>query len=98
MGSRARRFARAAVVAAALMAAAAPAASAADLWTEAGRSLTSVNYWQGITFDPTARAFTFDGPAEGLWRTNATLARSAGRSQGSHPRSRARTAGTTSAT
>jgi hypothetical protein len=82
MGSRAARFARAAAVVVALIAVAAPTASGADLWTQAGRSLTSVNYWQGITFDPATRTFSFDGPAEGVWRTNATLARLAGRSQG----------------
>jgi hypothetical protein len=80
MGSRA--LCLACVVAAALIAVAAPTASGADLWTQARRSLTSVNYWQGITFDAGARTFNFDGPAEGLWRTNATLARLAGRGQG----------------
>jgi hypothetical protein len=59
-----------------------PSAGAADLWTETGRSLTSVNYWQGITFDAATRSFNFDGPAQGLWRTNAQLARLAGRSTG----------------
>ena len=59
-----------------------PSAGAADLWTETGRSLTSINYWQGITFDAATRTFTFDGPAEGLWRTDAQLARLAGRSTG----------------
>jgi hypothetical protein len=59
-----------------------PSAGAADLWTETGPSLTSVNYWQGITFDAAARTFTFDGPAQGLWRTDAQLARLAGRSTG----------------
>src|SRR5512132_2793832 len=59
-----------------------PSAGAADLWTETGRSLTSVNYWQGITFDAATRTFTFDGPAQGLWRTGAQLARLAGRSAG----------------
>ena len=59
-----------------------PSAGAADLWTETGRSLTSVNYWQGITFDAATRTFTFDGPAQGLWRTDAQLARLAGRSTG----------------
>ena len=59
-----------------------PSAGAADLWTETGRSLTSVNYWQGITFDAATRTFTFDGPAQGLWRTDAQLARLAGRSAG----------------
>ena len=42
-----------------------PSAGAADLWTETGSSLTSVNYWQGITFDAATRTFTFDGPAQG---------------------------------
>ena len=83
MGSRAMRWlARAAAAAAALMAVAAPSAAGADLWTQTQRALTSVNYWQGIAFDPAARSFYFDGPSEGLWRTNATLARLAGRSQG----------------
>ena len=59
-----------------------PSAGAADLWTETGRSLTSVNYWQGITFDAATRSFNFDGPAQGLWRTDAQLARLAGRSTG----------------
>ena len=37
--------------------------------------------WEGITFDPAARAFMFD-PATGLWRTDATLKRLAGKSSG----------------
>ena len=41
---------RTAVVVVALVLASAQGASAADLWTETGQSLTSVNYWQGITF------------------------------------------------
>ena len=61
-----------------------PSAGAADLWTETGRSLTSVDYWQGITFDAATRTFAFDGPAQGLWRTDARLAR-LGRSQHGHP-------------
>jgi hypothetical protein len=61
---------------------AAPQAAAADLWRETGRSLTSVNYWQGITFDPEARMFNFAGPAQGLWRTDANLRRLAGTSAG----------------
>jgi hypothetical protein len=59
-----------------------PSAGAADLWTETGRSLTSLNYWQGITFDAATRTFTFDGPGQGLWRTDAQLARLAARSTG----------------
>jgi hypothetical protein len=66
----------------AALAASAPSAAAADLWTETGRSLTSVNYWQGITFDAATRTFHFDGPAQGLWRTDAQLTRLAGRSTG----------------
>ena len=65
-----------------LLVAAAPNAAAADLWTGTGQSLTSVNYWQGITFDPAARTFNFAGPAQGLWRTNANLTRLAGKSAG----------------
>ena len=61
---------------------AASTASAADLWTETGSTTTSVNYWQGITFDAASRAFAFDGPARGLWRTDAQLTRLAGRSAG----------------
>ena len=64
------------------LAAGVPSAGAADLWTETGRSVTSVNYWQGITFDANTRTFTFDGPARGLWRTDAQLVRLAGRSTG----------------
>jgi hypothetical protein len=69
-------------VASALVFASVPGAAAADLWTETGRSLTSVNYWQGITFDPIARTFNFDGPATGLWRTDANLTRLAAKSAG----------------
>lgn len=79
---RARRLAAMAGVASALVLVSAPGAAAADLWTETGKSLTSVNYWQGITFDPAARTFTFDGPATGLWRTDARLSRLAGKSAG----------------
>jgi hypothetical protein len=35
-----------------------------------------------MTFDATARALMFDGPGQGLWRTDARLARLAGRSMG----------------
>jgi hypothetical protein len=83
MGSaRVRRPVRIAGVILSLLVAAAPDAAAADLWTETGRSLTSVNYWQGITFDAAAHTFNFAGPAQGLWRTNANLARLAGKSTG----------------
>jgi hypothetical protein len=83
MGPRAaRRLVHAAAVAFAFTVGAAPSASAADRWTQTGHSVTSLNYWQGITFDPAARSFNFDGPGEGLWRTSATLQRLAGRSQG----------------
>ena len=74
-----RRLVQVVATAVALTAVAAPTASAADLWTQSGRSLTSINYWQGITFDAVARTFNFDGPAVGLWRTSATLKRLAGR-------------------
>jgi hypothetical protein len=71
------------VIAAALTAVpAVPCASAADLWTQTGSSMTSVNYWQGITFDAGSRTFSFDGPAQGLWRTDAGLSRLAGRGAG----------------
>jgi hypothetical protein len=77
-----RRLARLASITLVLALAATPAAAVADRWTETGRSSTSVNYWQGITFDPAARAFMFDGPATGLWRTDGTLKRLAGKSAG----------------
>jgi hypothetical protein len=51
----------------------APWAPAADLWTGVGSSVTSPLYWQGITFDATARRFLFSGPTDGLWRTDAQL-------------------------
>lgn len=76
------RLARVAGIALTLLVAAAPQTAAADLWRETGRSLTSVNYWQGITFDPEARTFNFAGPAQGLWRTDANLRRLAGTSAG----------------
>jgi hypothetical protein len=79
---RRRAVLRLAGVLIAALAASAPSAAAADLWTETGRSLTSVNYWQGITFDAATRTFNFDGPAQGLWRTDAQLTRLAGRSTG----------------
>jgi hypothetical protein len=79
---RRRAVLRLAGVLIAALAASAPSAAAADLWTETGRSLTSVNYWQGITFDAATRTFNFDGPAQGLWRTDAQLRRLAGRSTG----------------
>ena len=60
----------------------APVARAADLWTANGPSIASVNYWQGIAFDPASQTFYFDGPGEGLWRTDARLRRLAGRSDG----------------
>jgi hypothetical protein len=61
------------------MAAAAAPALAADpgRWVETGRTTTSVNYWQGITFDAKARNFYFDGVSTGLYRTTASLARTA---------------------
>ena len=76
------RSVRAAGVALAAMLALAPRAAAADLWTQTGSSITSVNYWQGITFAPASGAFFFDGLATGLWRTDAALRRTAGRSSG----------------
>jgi hypothetical protein len=79
---RRRALLRLAGVLIAAVAASAPSAAGADLWTETGRSLTSVNYWQGITFDAGTRTFNFDGPAQGLWRTDAQLTRLAGRSTG----------------
>jgi hypothetical protein len=83
MGSRRiRRLAWAAGIACALVGLGAQGAWAADLWTETGQSLGSANYWQGISFDPGARTFNFDGPAQGLWRTDANLGRLAGRSAG----------------
>jgi hypothetical protein len=59
-----------------------PAAGAADLWTQTGQSFTSVNYWQGIAFDARTRSFYFDGPEEGIWRTDASLNQTAGRGTG----------------
>ena len=74
------RSVRAAGIVLAAMLALAPQAAAADLWTQTGSSITSVNYWQGITFAPASGAFFFDGPATGLWRTDAARWRTAGRS------------------
>jgi hypothetical protein len=59
-----------------------PAAGAADLWTQTGRSFTSVSYWQGIAFDAGSRSFYLDGPAEGICRTDASLNQTSGRSTG----------------
>jgi hypothetical protein len=70
------------VLAAGLWLAAASAARAADPWTQTGQSFTSINYWQGITFDPSTRSFFFDGPSEGIWRTDASLNQTAGRGTG----------------
>jgi hypothetical protein len=58
------------------------AAQAADLWTQTGQSFTSVDYWQGVAFDAGSRSFYFDGPEEGIWRTDASLNQTAGRSTG----------------
>jgi len=68
------------VLCGALIAAAAPSAFAADpgRWVETGRTTTSVNYWQGIAFDASARSFYFDGVSTGLYRTTASLARTGG--------------------
>ena len=46
------RSVRAAGVVLAAMVVLAPQAAAADLWTQTGSSIASVNYWQGITFAP----------------------------------------------
>ena len=62
--------------------ASAQAARAADRWTQTGQSFASVYYWQGIGFDPASRSFFFDGPEQGLWRTDANLNWRAGRSVG----------------
>jgi hypothetical protein len=64
------------------LAAAAPEARAADLWRQTGQSFTSIAYWQGIAFDPATRSFFFDGPSEGIWRTDASLNRTASRGIG----------------
>ena len=57
---------------------AAAGASAADpgRWVETGRSALPIDYFQGVTSDP-ARSFYFDGPFQGLWRTDARLRRTA---------------------
>jgi hypothetical protein len=57
-------------------------AARANPWTQSGQSFTSINYWQGIAFDPDSRSFFFDGPSEGIWRTDAALNQTAGRSIG----------------
>lgn len=64
----------------ALATASGPAAFAADpgRWVERGRTTTSISYWQGITFDASARSFYFDGVSTGLYRTTASLARTGG--------------------
>lgn len=74
------RLTAVAVVASALAAANVAAAVAADpgRWVLTARKTTSVSYWQGVTFDPGARAFSFDGLSKGLYRTTASLARTAG--------------------
>jgi hypothetical protein len=70
------------LLAAGLSLAGASAARAADLWKQTGQSFTSIAYWQGITFDAATRSFFFDGPSKGIWRTDASLDRTAGRSVG----------------
>ena len=67
-------------VCAALVVVGVPSAFAADpgRWVETGRKTTSVSYWQGITFDPVARNFYFDGVSTGLYRTTESLARTGG--------------------
>jgi len=81
LGSVVRRASVGLLVAVGCLVAVAPV-GAADLWTQTGQSFTSVNYWQGVTFDPGARSFYFDGPAEGIWRTDASLTQTAGRGTG----------------
>jgi hypothetical protein len=78
-----RRFgglAAASLLCTVLATASAPAAAAADpgRWVESGQKTTSVSYWQGITFDASARNFYFDGVSTGLYRTTASLARTGG--------------------
>jgi hypothetical protein len=82
MHSTFRSRAIALLVAAGLSATAASPARAADLWTQSGQSFTSIDYWQGITFDRSSRSFFFDGPGEGIWRTDASLNETAGRGTG----------------
>jgi hypothetical protein len=74
------RLAAASAVGTVLAAAHVPAAFAADpgRWVETARKTTSVSYWQGITFDPTARNFYFDGVSTGLYRTTASLTQTRG--------------------
>jgi hypothetical protein len=62
-----------------------PIAGAAEAWTQTGQSFTSIVYWQGIAFDAGTRSFYFDGPAEGIWRTDASLRQTAGRGIGIPP-------------
>jgi hypothetical protein len=73
-------LAAAAALCTALAAAGVPSAFAADpgRWVESARTTTSVSYWQGMTFDATARNFYFDGVSTGLYRTTGSLARTAG--------------------
>jgi hypothetical protein len=77
-----RGLAAASAFGAVLAAAHVPAAFAADpgRWVETARTTTSVSYWQGITFDPAARNFYFDGVSTGLYRTTASLTRTGGAS------------------
>ena len=74
------RLAAASAIGSVLVAAHVPAAFSADpgRWVESARNTTSVTYWQGITFDPAARNFYFDGVSRGLYRTNASLSQTKG--------------------
>jgi hypothetical protein len=72
MRSRSVSAAVAAVIFAVLVAA--PSASAADpgRWVETGLSHGPLNYFQGVTHDPSGD-FYFSGVFEGLYRTSGTL-------------------------
>jgi hypothetical protein len=74
------RAAATCLLACAVTVAVASSALAADpgRWIETGSKMTSVSYWQGITFDGGAGNFYFDGIDTGLYRTTGALARTGG--------------------
>src|SRR5918999_5270180 len=65
---------------AALLAAPASAQPGSEArWVLTGASSVPINYWQGLTADPSGGRVFFTGTFEGLWRTTPRLRQTAGR-------------------
>ena len=79
--ARASLFLVAAVLAAALALASTASARVKGDWVLTGGSSVPVDYWQGLTSDPSDSQLFFIGPFQGFWRTDPQLVQNAGASK-----------------